>query len=201
MNNYFETINWSKIMSYDSIQDNWDIFKQLVSDASSNMFLLLYPSQINPLHGGQKVYQDQLMQSILLFQDIKGLRLVQTTLIIRPKGTRSNLRSRLLKHHTNNLSLTSFIQTQSILHVHQKVIPDVDPLERNDGTYTSSNFEIADNLNKFFEPKFTWENVINMPVPAFRHNESISDVNISESVVLQKLQSLNFLNLWLRTAL
>jgi len=26
-----------------------------------------------------------------------------------------------------------------------------------------------------------------MPVPAFRHNESITDVNISESVVLQKL--------------
>ena len=33
MNNYFETIDWSQIVSCDSIQDNWDVFKQLVSDA------------------------------------------------------------------------------------------------------------------------------------------------------------------------
>jgi len=34
MNNYFETIDWLEIMSFDSIQNNWDIFKQLVSDAT-----------------------------------------------------------------------------------------------------------------------------------------------------------------------
>ena len=55
---------------------------------------------------------------------------------------------------------------------------------------TSSDFEIADDLNKFSESTFTREGLFNMPVPVFRYNESISDVNISESVVLQKVLSL-----------
>jgi len=69
----------------------------------------------------------------------------------------------------------------------QKVKSGVSPLERNDGTCTSSDSEIADDLNMFFESTFTQEDVTNMPVLAFRHNESFTDVNISKSVVLQKL--------------
>ena len=66
MNNYFETIDWPQIMSCDGIQDNWDIFKQLVSDA----IIQYVPTSVNPLPGGQKVYQDQLIQSMLLFFNI-----------------------------------------------------------------------------------------------------------------------------------
>jgi len=103
MNNYFETIDWPQIMSIDGVQANWDIFKQLVSDA----IIQYVPTSVSKPNKSppwwSKVYQDQLMQSMLLFQDIKGLRLIQTTLIIRPKGTKSNLKSKLLKYHMNNL--------------------------------------------------------------------------------------------------
>ena len=104
MNNYFETIDWPQIMSCDGVQANWDIFKQLVSDA----IIQYVPTSVSkpnksPPWWSKSLYQDQLMQSMLLFQDIEGLRLNQTTLIIRPKGTKSNLRSKLLKYHMNNL--------------------------------------------------------------------------------------------------
>ena len=56
----------------------------------------------------------------------------------------------------NNLSLTANPKAfYSYIKSKQKVIPGVGPLERNDGTYTSSDFEIADDLKKFFESKFT----------------------------------------------
>jgi len=100
-------------MSFDSIQDNWDIFKQIVSDAT----IQYVPTSVSrpnksPPRWSRSVSRS-VNESMLPFQDIEGLRLIQTTLIIRPKGMKSNLRSRLLKYHMNNLSLTSFVPTRT----------------------------------------------------------------------------------------
>ena len=89
-------------------------------------------------------------------------------------------KSLINKFHSHPKAFYSHIKSK------QKVKPGVGPLERNDGTYTAGDFEIADDFNS----TFTREDVTNMLVPAFRYNESISNVNISESVVLQKLLSL-----------
>ena len=75
MNDYLGTISWSEMMSSDSIQENWDIFIHLLNDAIS---LPLYWSQTNLMLGGQKVYQEQLVLSMLFSQDTESLRHTHT---------------------------------------------------------------------------------------------------------------------------
>ena len=72
-------------MCSDSIEYNWEIFKQLVNDAMIQFIptsILLRPE--NLLHGGQKVYLKQSKLDILLSLDIGGLGLVLTMQTTRP---------------------------------------------------------------------------------------------------------------------
>ena len=137
------------------------------------MSLLLYPSQINPLPGGQKAHSDYTYYKTKRNKVKSKIKAAQ----ISYEQSLNN------KFHSNPKAFHSYIKSK-------QQGRGVGPLERSDGAYTSGDFEIADDLNKFFESTFTREDITNMPVPAFRYNESISNVNISESVVLQKLMSL-----------
>ena len=51
--------------------------------------------------------------------------------------------------------------------------PGIGSLERSDVTFYSSDLEIADNLNKFFESTFTHKDLNNILEPAFRY-ENVS---------------------------
>jgi len=69
----------------------------------------------------------------------------------------------------------------------QKVKISLGPLERGDGSFTTSDAEVANDLNRFFESTFTEEDLSDVPVPPFRFKQTICDVTISEAVVMQKL--------------
>ena len=63
-------------------------------------------------------------------------------------------------------------------------------MERDDGSFTTCDAEVANDLNRYFELTFTQEDMSSVPVPSFGCEGSICDISISESVVLQKLYSL-----------
>jgi len=151
------------------------------------MFLLLYPGQINPLPGGQKVSRSVNAKHATFSRYRRSKTHSDYTYY---KTKRNEVKSKIKAAQISyEQSLIDKFHSAfySYMKSKQKVKPGVGPLERNDGTCTSIDSEIADDLNKFFESTFTQEDITNMPVPAFRYNESITDVNISESVVLQKL--------------
>ena len=72
----------------------------------------------------------------------------------------------------------------------QKVKLSIGPLERSDGTSTMCDMEVVDELNRYFESTFVQEDMSSLPVPSFTSEGSICDVNVSESLMLQKLCSL-----------
>ena len=63
-------------------------------------------------------------------------------------------------------------------------------MEKSDGSLTADDQEVAETLNQFFESTFTREDLSSMPVPSFVSEDSICDIDITESTVLQKLLEL-----------
>ena len=61
---------------------------------------------------------------------------------------------------------------------------------KSDGSLTADDQEVTETLNQFFESTFTKENLSSMPVPSFVSEDSICDIDITESTVLQKLLEL-----------
>ncbi|XP_065884072.1 uncharacterized protein [Dysidea avara] len=74
--------------------------------------------------------------------------------------------------------------------LHQKIRPSIGPLIKSDGSLTADDQEVTETLNQFFESTFTKENLSSMPVPSFVSEDSICDIDITESTVLQKLLEL-----------
>ena len=93
-------------------------------------------------------------------------------------------RSLLDKLRSNPKALYSYIKSK------QKIRPSIGPLIKSDGSLTADDQEVTETLNQFFESTFTKENLSSMPVPSFVSEDSICDIDITESIVLQKLLEL-----------
>ena len=89
------------------------------------------------------------------------------------------------KLRSNPKALYSYIKSK------QKIRPSIGPLQKSDGSLTADDQEVAETLNLFFESTFTREDLSSMPVPSSESESSICDIDITKSIVLQKLRELN----------
>ncbi|XP_065891034.1 uncharacterized protein [Dysidea avara] len=194
MNEYFMGIDWADRMCSDSIDDNWEVFKQLVNDAAIQFVPTSTPKAsksppwwtksisvaIKAKHSALSRYRRS--RSCADYANYKTKRnIVKCKLRTAQKTYEQSL---LNKFKSNPKAFYSYVKSK------QKVKPSIGPLEKTDGSSTTSDEEITDVLNRYFESTFTQEDLSYIPSPPFRSEESICDVNISESIVLEKLSTL-----------
>jgi len=152
---YLGTINWLEMMSSDSIQDNWDNFKHLLRDAISHYVPTSVPKlnksppwlskslsrTINAKHAAFSRYRKFKTHS-----DYVNYKAKRNEVKTKIRAAQLSYEQSLLdKFRSNPKAFYSYIKSK------QKVKPGIGPLERSDGTFTSSDLEIADDLNNFFE--------------------------------------------------
>ena len=193
MNDYFGSINWSEVLS-GNVHDDWHVFKVTVQDAIAKYIPTSIPKNNKPTPWWSKNLSKAIKAKQLSFTKYKHSksRSDYATYAAKRNDVKCKIRSArnsyerslLDKLRSNPKALYSYIKSK------QKIRPSIGPLIKSDGSLTADDQEVTETLNQFFESTFTKENLSSMPVPSFVSEDSICDIDITESTVLQKLLEL-----------
>ena len=194
MNDYLGSINWCEILS-GNVHNDWQVFKAIVQEAMVKYIPTSIPKKNKTTPSWWSKSIDKAIkakqQAFAKFKhsksrsDYANYAAKRNNVKCKIRSTRKCFeQSLLVKLRSNPKALYSYIKSK------QKICPSIGPLEKSDGSLTVDDEETAEALNQFFESTFTREDSSNIPVSTSVSEDSICDIDITESLVLQKLLEL-----------
>ena len=196
LNAELNEVDWDTLMCHDSIDVNWNLFKNTVLNASTEYIpkVIKRPTCNKPPwwspHIGRAIKEKQKFYSHYKFTHSDADFAVYTQ---RRNQVKSMIRS--AKSLYDKSLINNFTSNRKALYGYvrdkRKVKSTISQLEKSDGSLTDSDSEVVEVLNDFFQSVFTIEDSSSVPQFTSRVTCSLREIGVTESGIYDKLSSLN----------
>jgi len=195
LNSYFTEMDWSSEFDGHDIDHNYNSFVQIVSSAIDIHIPRVSKANNTKPSWWSKKLSVAICNKKRLFSKWKTTKTNSDyqTYAHQRNTVKSMIRSAQLNYESKLIQLSRARPRvlYSYINSKQKNRSDITHLQKPDGSITTSDAETSEELNNFFKSTFTLEEPSLIPAISSRTSETLSDINVSEELIFQKLISLN----------
>ena len=191
-----DNIDWDDLLQHDSIETNWDLFKNLMLSLLDKYV----PKVVKKVNTNKPPWWSSRLSKAVrdkqyLYSHFKFTKspLDYSKYTSQRNHVKYLIRSAKVKHDelmmqrfkSNPKMLYSYVRSKS------KVRSRIGQLEKSDGTLTTNDKETAGVLSSFFKSVFTVEDTSAVPNFPTKVNTTLNDISFTESDLYSVLKSLN----------
>jgi hypothetical protein len=189
-----ETIDWDRLFANKNVEENWLSFRNKLMDCAERNI----PRRMIKVVARQRWVTNEIIKLIRMkkrrWREYKLYKTTEARIAYEEvekelkkkikKAKRKKERDLVNSEDRNGRKFTDYIKAKT------KVRTGIGPLKRPDGTMTTNAREMANILNEFFSSVFIQEDLSNLPTKDRETNKIISDVIVSERLIVKKIDKL-----------